>query len=387
MPTVKPTKVVSYLRTDVGMIRDHNEDSAWRDEEGMFFIVADGMGGHAAGEVASAMAVEEVRAALEGARASLLDLNVAGLNDDRRRELMRMLENAVQRAHQAVFTRGTREADKKGMGTTLEVVIIAGGEAFVAHVGDSRTYLARSGGAAQVTTDHTVAEVLVLEGKLTAEEAKTSPLRTILVNAIGVSSDVGVELTHIRLRRGDRLLLCSDGMHDYYPQAAEVASVLAEKPGEAGLATLVDQAKDRGGHDNITGVLVEIVEGNPTVEEEEEEARRLAAELQATQAPGDREAVPSDNLATQETMPLDVESAPTQPRPRLDEMRAGTMAAGASATSVAEVPAKADTPKADESAKADTPKTDELAKTDAPKTDELAKADEPTRAKDEPERP
>jgi serine/threonine protein phosphatase PrpC len=313
--TVKPTKVEAFLKTDVGMVRDHNEDSAFADERGLFFIVADGMGGHAAGEVASAMAVDEVRAALEQERASLESLS-GSLSDDKRRDLMRMLENAVQRAHQAVFTRGAREPDKKGMGTTLEVVILAGGEAFIAHVGDSRTYLVRNDTAAQVTTDHTVAEVLVLEGKLTAEEARISPMRTILVNAIGVSPDVGVELTHVRLRRGDKLLLCSDGMHDYYPMASEVAELVA-KAGDGGLIDLVEIAKERGGHDNITGILVHVVEGNPTVEEEEEEARRMASELSQSQAPGDREAVPMESLATQETMPLDSgdpASAPTIPK-------------------------------------------------------------------------
>jgi hypothetical protein len=158
------------------------------------------------------------------------------------------------------------------MGTTLEVLLIAGGEAFVAHVGDSRTYLFRSGSTAQVTTDHTVAEVLVIEGKLSAEEARLSPLRTILVNAIGVSADVGVELAHLRLRRGDKLLLCSDGLHDYYPAETEIAEILHELEGEPGLIRLIELAKERGGHDNITGILVEVIEGSPTVDEEEAEA-------------------------------------------------------------------------------------------------------------------
>ena len=146
------------------------------------------------------------------------------------------------------------------MGTTLDVVLVAGAEAFVAHVGDSRTYLVRDGRSSQITTDHTVAEVLVIEGKLTIEEAQVSPLRTILVNAIGVSADVGVEMAHVTLKRGDRLLLCSDGLHDYFPVEDEIAQRLsADKPGEA-LAEMVELAKTRGGHDNITGVAVHVVE-------------------------------------------------------------------------------------------------------------------------------
>jgi serine/threonine protein phosphatase PrpC len=214
------------------------------------------------------MAVDEMRASLEEARDKIQSF-VDHPTDEGRKGLVQLLEQAVQKAHQAVFERGGREADKKGMGTTLEVVLVADAEAFVAHVGDSRTYLLRGGAAAQVTTDHTVAEVLVIEGKLTAEEARLSPLRTILVNAIGVSPDVGVELAHIKLRRGDKLLLCSDGLHDYFPSDAELARILHDGGGEPGLEKLVNLAKERGGHDNITGILVEVTGDGAPAEEGE----------------------------------------------------------------------------------------------------------------------
>jgi protein phosphatase len=224
-----------------------------------FFIVADGMGGHAAGEVASAMAVDSVRKTLEDARRDIETFKRAP-TDAGRRGIVQLLQSAVLSAHQAVFQRGQHEADKAGMGTTLDVVLIAGPEAFVAHVGDSRTYLVRDGRSSQITTDHTVAEVLVIEGKLTIEEAQVSPLRTILVNAIGVSADVGVEMAHVTLKRGDRLLLCSDGLHDYFPSEEEIAQKLsASAPGDA-LKDMVELAKTRGGHDNITGVAVQVTE-------------------------------------------------------------------------------------------------------------------------------
>lgn len=247
------------MATDVGMVRPHNEDTAHVDTGGSFFIVADGMGGHAAGEVASAMAVETVRAKLEAARAQVLDFAQAP-SDSGRRALVQLLQDAVLSAHQAVFQRGSTEEDKQGMGTTLDVLLISGTEAFVAHVGDSRTYLIREGRAAQLTTDHTYAEVMVIEGKLTVEEAQVSQLRNILVNAVGVSAEVGVEMAHLELRRGDRLLLCSDGLHDYFPGDSEIAERLAgENPGE-GLTALVELAKQRGGHDNITGIAVQVIE-------------------------------------------------------------------------------------------------------------------------------
>jgi serine/threonine protein phosphatase PrpC len=249
----------AWLVTDIGVVREHNEDAAYMDRTRGFFIVADGMGGHAAGEVASAMAVDTVRQTLEAARPEIDEFK-KGPTDTGRRALVQLLQSAVLQAHQAVYQRGQDEQDKQGMGTTLDVVLIAGGEAFVAHVGDSRTYLVRDGRSSQITTDHTVAEVLVIEGKLTIEEAQVSPLRTILVNAIGVSADVGVEMAHVTLKKGDRILLCSDGLHDYFPVEEEIAQRMADdEPGKA-LAEMVELAKTRGGHDNITGVAVHVTE-------------------------------------------------------------------------------------------------------------------------------
>src|SRR5687768_17451080 len=249
----------AWLVTDVGVVRDHNEDSAFMEATRGFFIVADGMGGHAAGEVASAMAVDTVRKTLEAAR-NEIDAFKKAPTDAGRRAIVQLLQSAVLQAHQAVYQRGQNEQDKAGMGTTLDVVLVAGPEAFVAHVGDSRTYLIRDGRSSQITTDHTVAEVLVIEGKLTIEEAQVSPLRTILVNAIGVSADVGVEMAHVTLRRGDRLLLCSDGLHDYFLAEQEIAERLSDGDPVRALAEMVSLAKQRGGHDNITGVVIDVLE-------------------------------------------------------------------------------------------------------------------------------
>lgn len=245
------------MLSDVGVVREHNEDCAYVDAKHQFFIVADGMGGHAAGEVASAMAVERVQKALEKRR-SLIEGYDDAPTEDGRRKLVALLESAVRSAHKAVYDRGQRETDKRGMGTTLDVVLIAGPEAFVAHVGDSRTYLIRDSRAAQITTDHTVAEVLFIEGKLSQEEAQISPLSNILVNAIGVAPDVGIEMAHIQLRQGDRLLLSSDGLHEYFSVEQELADCLTRRDPEDAIQELVSQAKDRGGHDNITGIVVRV---------------------------------------------------------------------------------------------------------------------------------
>jgi len=287
------------LLTDVGVVRDHNEDSAHIDPDHRYFIVADGMGGHAAGEVASAMAVETVRGALDLAAGDLASFS-ARPSEDGRKGAVATLEAAVRAAHKAVFDRGAKETDKQGMGTTLDVVLIAGPEAFVAHVGDSRTYLIREGKAAQITTDHTVAEVLVIEGKLSLEEAQISPLRTILVNAIGVAADVGVEMAHIQLRKGDLLLLCSDGLHDYFPVEQELADRIAGRQPAESLAELIELAKDRGGHDNITGVLVEVLEC------ETAHASVPPEKVQEALAAGQTDGVPDKPIERDDTMPVDV---------------------------------------------------------------------------------
>jgi serine/threonine protein phosphatase PrpC len=248
-------ELAAWCVTDVGMVREHNEDSSHSNPTAGFFIVADGMGGHAAGEVASAMTVESVAQSLLRAQDQIASF-VASPDESGRRGLVQTLQSAVLTAHQSVFARGSAEPEKQGMGTTLDVLLVAGAEAFVAHVGDSRTYLIRDGECSQITTDHTVAEVLLIEGKLTPEEAAISPMRTVLVNAIGVSAEVGVEMAHLQLQKDDRLLICSDGLHDYFPSEDEISAAMTSGEPGAALQFMVDQAKERGGHDNITGIAV-----------------------------------------------------------------------------------------------------------------------------------
>jgi serine/threonine protein phosphatase PrpC len=327
----------AWLVTDVGVVRDHNEDAAYMEATQGFFIVADGMGGHAAGEVASAMAVETVKKTLEGATADI-EAFKKNPNDAGRRTLVQLLQSAVLQAHQAVYQRGQTETDKQGMGTTLDVVLVAGAEAFVAHVGDSRTYLVREGRSSQITTDHTVAEVLVIEGKLTIEEAQVSPLRTILVNAIGVSQDVGVEMAHVALKKGDRLLLCSDGLHDYFPVEEEIAQRMsAEHAGDA-LKEMVELAKQRGGHDNITGIAVHVadlveasapqkvsddstqpvdIKGNPfSAEESTQQAANAAGGAAVTNLKSTQPMrALTDDVATGPTLPPPIKDTKTQPAP------------------------------------------------------------------------
>lgn len=244
------------MQTDVGAVRERNEDSGFVDGRQRYFIVADGMGGHSAGDVASALAVKTVRDILDCASPQLATY-VAAPTPAGREGIRAVLERAMWEANDAVLTRSIEERDKHGMGTTLEVVIVLGDEAFIGHVGDSRTYLVRDGAARQATDDHTVAQAMRRAGTLTDTQVDSSPMRSVLSNAIGISADVHVDHVHLRLRAGDRLLICSDGMYEYFA-ANELASWVTEHSADVALSGLIDQACSRGGADNITGIIVEV---------------------------------------------------------------------------------------------------------------------------------
>jgi serine/threonine protein phosphatase PrpC len=246
----------AVMRSDIGR-REHNEDASYIDPQHQFFIVADGVGGHAAGEVASAMAVDVVRRTLESARRRIAAY-AAAPDDDGRARLFTLLEGAVREAHVAVRDRAARELDKQGMGTTLDVVMVAGSEAFVAHVGDSRTYLIHDGAASRLTRDHTAAEQLRSAGTEIADPAEAARLGSVLVNAVGVRDKLSVDLIHVQLCGDDQLLLSTDGLHDRAP-AEEIAERLSWGEPEDGLAELIELAKERGSKDNMTGVVIDVV--------------------------------------------------------------------------------------------------------------------------------
>jgi serine/threonine protein phosphatase PrpC len=240
------------VRSDAGAVRTHNEDAAYVDTDGGLFMVADGIGGQAAGEVASAIAIEVVRLALHELRAELDALAEA---DEHARHVgvASVVGDAVRGAHEAIQHVALCEDDKRGMGTTLDVVLIVGDEAFIAHVGDTRTYLIRNGEARQLTRDHTMAALLAQHGV-----AAGPRLRPLLLNAVGIGEGVTVDVTSVRLEPGDQLLIASDGLHEYVA-AGELAERASWDDPDLGIRELVDVALGRGGHDNLTGVLVVVV--------------------------------------------------------------------------------------------------------------------------------
>ncbi len=229
--------------TDVGRVREGNEDGYLVDEGIGLVAVADGMGGHRAGEVASATALEALRAAVNSGIA---------------------IREAVQEANRAVFEKSVTDASLSGMGTTLTAAtLVAGGTLLVAHVGDSRGYMLHDGAFRKVTLDHSHVGELVTEGKLTEAEAAVHPMRSVITRAIGLEDDVDVDVYPVELVPGDRVVLCSDGLTDML-QADAIAGVLRREPDTQRAAQqLVDAANAAGGDDNITVVVVDVTDEEP----------------------------------------------------------------------------------------------------------------------------
>jgi protein phosphatase len=230
--------------TDVGMVRQQNED-AYSAEENLY-IVADGMGGHNAGEVASALAVATVRA---GAKTGIH-------TTEQFREL-------VQQANTAIYTASLDDSTQSGMGTTLTALAVVPGEeprVLVANVGDSRTYLFRNGALSRLSVDHSYVQELVNEGILTPEEARVHPRRNIVTRAMGIERSVMVDVFSHLVRTGDRLVLCSDGLVDEVADA-DIALVLSQHSDPQDTAeALVMVANANGGRDNTTVVVVDILD-------------------------------------------------------------------------------------------------------------------------------
>jgi protein phosphatase len=228
-------KVDVGAATDIGQVRDGNEDSYLLLEP--LFAVADGMGGHLGGEVASNLALETIRDAFTAGEGSLVD--------------------QVTNANRVVFERSQSDREVRGMGTTLTAAVVEGARVRLVHVGDSRCYLLRDGELHMLTKDHTVVAKMVEEGEITAAEAENHPHRNIVTRVLGVESNVEVDEGILDLKDGDRLLLCSDGLTGMVSHDA-IASVLRDEPDpQRAVERLVRDANDAGGVDNITAVLLD----------------------------------------------------------------------------------------------------------------------------------
>jgi serine/threonine protein phosphatase PrpC len=261
-----------FAATDVGRLRDHNEDNFLIDKKLALVIVADGMGGHAAGEVASALAVRILHEEVKKER-NLLEQHAAKAGGRPAKEILTLLEHSVQRACARIHEEAKADPTKRGMGTTLSALLVAGANGYIAHVGDSRIYLMRAGKIQQVTEDHTVFNELVKRGKLSRDQIEKVAQKNAITRAVGVYERVEVDTLTLEVLPGDQFLLASDGLHGYIAHTAELEPYLDQEDGETATRELIDLANRKGGKDNITAVLVRLGEG---AAEDGLRARRLA---------------------------------------------------------------------------------------------------------------
>jgi PPM family protein phosphatase len=253
-----------WAATDVGKKREHNEDNFLVDKKLSLFVVADGMGGHASGEVASNIAVHEFRTAIE-ARADLLEGFVRADGTARGADILALLEQAVQAAGVAIFQRGKLEPEKRGMGTTISSLLLVGDRGFIAHVGDSRVYLVRQGEVIQLTEDHSLINELIRRGKVTKDTLGRSPYsayKNAVTRAVGVYETVQVDTIDFDLLPGDQFLICSDGLHSYLDDD-KIKELFGGDDITAVPKRFIDHANEGGGQDNITAIALRIQLGAP----------------------------------------------------------------------------------------------------------------------------
>ena len=236
--------------TDEGLVRDHNEDYIqWFTETGLV-ILADGMGGHNAGEVASELAVSSVAEALQ----EVLSPDVKDACD---MDFMDVVHDAVVFANDEINLHANNHPECKGMGTTLVMSLFHKKSVILASVGDSRIYRFRKGELKQVTTDHSLVQEMIDNGYMSQEEAMSSTNRNLITRALGIAEDVKVDVTEQNFEKGDIYLLCSDGLSDMIEDELIFSTLVKTRQDlKRGSEELVKLAKEHGGHDNISVILV-----------------------------------------------------------------------------------------------------------------------------------
>ena len=250
--TADPSDIKVVIRTDLGNIRTNNEDAGLffriadtriTREKGCLLMVADGMGGHAAGEVASKMATDIISTEYFKNGHGNIEKNLA---------------NVFTLANKNILAAAAADNAKKGMGTTCTALIVVNKQVYFAHVGDSRAYVIKNKSISRITTDHTYVQELIKAGTITAAEAEKHPQRNILTNAMGTKPQIRIDTgkCSFSFEETDKLVLCSDGLYDYL-EDGEIESIVNKQPMQEAAEELVGEAKKRGGHDNITVVLAE----------------------------------------------------------------------------------------------------------------------------------
>ncbi len=242
--------------SDLGKKRVTNEDSFLCDDELGLYVVADGMGGHNAGEVASQEAIETLSDMVRRECNTLQGLEAPDVPTETVRRALRLLESSVQAATYMVFGIAQTDPEQQGMGTTVSALLLKGNYGITAQVGDSRIYMDRDRKAYQLTEDHTLIAWQLKQGVITEEEAARSPHKNVITRAVGSRDYVQVDTRAFLVQAGDRFLLCSDGLHGYLSDA-EIPTVMQLGPQRA-TRQFIEIANQRGGKDNITAIVVEL---------------------------------------------------------------------------------------------------------------------------------
>jgi PPM family protein phosphatase len=236
-------KLSSFGKSSVGMKRSHNEDAFFRHDESGIYIVADGMGGHKAGEVASTMAVDTIRNYL---------LSQKKINDQ-------SLMDAIYVANNLIFKSAAANQQQTGMGTTVVSMLITGAGISLCHVGDSRAYMLRDGKLIKLTEDHTYVNEQFKNGLLTQEQMETHSMKNVLTRSLGFSEQLKVESQKLDLHKQDRYILCTDGLT--HMVSDDVIAELAGMPDAVhAVSTLIEVANANGGDDNITVLIIDVME-------------------------------------------------------------------------------------------------------------------------------
>lgn len=247
----------SVGKTDIGLVRKVNEDSFICEklegsDDSYLYIVADGMGGHNAGEVASSMAVNEVAAYIRE------NIEALRLGD---KEIQDLIRDAILYANDKVYKTSIIKSSCLGMGTTLSMVLIKGGSLYIGHVGDSRVYLIRENEISMLTEDHSLVAELIKSGTIKPEEANSHPQKNVITRALGTEYTLEPDVKQFDMQRGDYILICTDGLSNAVNEEDMVYTVKNSSDLNEACELLVNKAKERGGFDNITVVIIQMCKG------------------------------------------------------------------------------------------------------------------------------
>jgi serine/threonine protein phosphatase PrpC len=322
------------ILTDVGRKRERNQDNvtglmpedvAVLEERGALFVVCDGMGGHAAGEVAAELGVRTIR-----------EVYFASQGQD----VITSIAQAVKAANDAIYTLARNHTEYSGMGTTCVTVVISGGRAYIVNIGDSRAYIIRDRQMRQVTQDHSWVAEQVKIGLLTEEQARVHAHRNVITRSLGTQPNITADLFVETLREGDRVLLCSDGLHGYVEEEAIAQEVATQSSAEVAARDLIDMANANGGPDNISAIVIDVLETPevtgpiplpPNADEPIEEGTTQPLPVPAGMAPAASAAAASaaaasEAAATGAAAARLTEGAATSPKPAAKRRGAGLLA-------------------------------------------------------------